>query len=124
KRNGKYLSEDPIVRQKIAKIYADIEVGYTLAHKIAWTQEKAGLMFAASLASESKVFGSELIQRIVNFGTEIMGHYGQLSESKWAPLHGIMIQHYQFCMGINIAAGSSEIQRNIIAWVGLGLPRI
>ncbi len=124
KRDGKYLSEDKIVRQKIAKLFIDIEVGHTLANKIAWTQEKSGLMFAASLASESKVFGSELIQRIANFGTEIMGLHGQLSESKWAPLQGLLIQHYQLCMGINIAAGSSEIQRNIIAWAGLGLPRI
>ena len=124
KRNGKFLSEDPIVRRKIAKLYGDLQVGYTLAYKIAWTQEKAGLMFAASLASEAKLFGSELMQRIANFATEIMGMYGQLSASKWAPLEGAMVEAYQFCMGINIAAGSSEIQKNIIAWIGLDLPRL
>ncbi len=123
KRDGKYLSENPIVRQKIAEVHSDIEVGYTLAQRITWTQEKAGLMFAASMASESKVFGSELAQKVSNIGTEIMGFYGQLSESKWSPYHGIMIDQYQMCMGGNIAAGSSEIQRNIIAWAGLSLPR-
>ena len=30
---------------------------------------------------------------------------------------------YQMAIGSNIAAGSSEIQRNLIAWVGLELPR-
>ncbi|MDY6967995.1 MAG: acyl-CoA dehydrogenase family protein [Spirochaetota bacterium] len=124
KRDGKFLSEDPTVRQKLAKIFIDLEVGYTLAYKIAWTQEKAGLVFAAHMASEAKVFGSELIQRIANFATEIMGPYGQLSNSKWSPMNGYMIELYQFCMGMNIAAGTSEIQRNLIAWVGLGLPRL
>ncbi|MCP4727259.1 MAG: acyl-CoA dehydrogenase family protein, partial [bacterium] len=123
KRDGKYLSENPIVRQKIAELHSDIEVGYTLAQKITWTQEKAGLIFAASMASESKVFGSELVQKVANIATELMGFYGQLSESKWSPFHGIMIDQYQLCTGGNIAAGSSEIQRNIIAWAGLGLPR-
>ncbi len=123
KRDGKFLSENPIVRQKLAKIYIDIEIGRTLAYKIAWLQQKGGLIFAASAASEAKVFGSELTQRIANFATEIMGLYGQLGDSKRAPMDGSMVDLYQLCTGFNIAAGSSEIQRNLIAWVGLGLPR-
>ena len=123
KRDGKPLSENPIVRQKIAKLFTGLQVGHTLAYKIAWTQEQAGLMFAASLASESKLFGSELSQLIANYSTEIMGLYGQLEKSKWAPLGGSQVASYQFCLGMNIAAGSSEIQRNLIAWAGLQLPR-
>jgi len=123
KRDGKFLSENPIVRQKIAKLYAEIEVGRTLAYKIVWLQQKGGLIFAASAASEAKVLGSELIQRVGNFATEIMGLYGQLAESEWAPLDGTMVDVYQMSVGGNIAAGSNEIQRNLIAWVGLQLPR-
>jgi hypothetical protein len=123
KRGGKYLYENPIVRQKLAKLYIDIERGLALAYRVAWNQEKGKLIFSPALASESKVFGSELAQRMANFGTEIMGLYGQLEPSKWAPLNGGMIENYQICVGFNIAAGSSEIQRNIIAWVGVGLPR-
>jgi alkylation response protein AidB-like acyl-CoA dehydrogenase len=124
KRNGQYLSEDPIVRQKIAKLHIDLEMGLTLAYKIAWLQEQGGLLLAASAASEAKLFGSAVQQRIANFATEIMGLYGQLSRSKWSPMDGGMIDSYQFCMGMNIAAGTTEIQKNIIAWVGLGLPRM
>jgi alkylation response protein AidB-like acyl-CoA dehydrogenase len=123
KRGGKYLYENPIVRQKLAKLYIDIERGLALAYRVAWNQEKGKLIFSPALASESKVFGSELAQRMANFGTEIMGLYGQLEPSKWAPLNGGMIESYQICVGFNIAAGSSEIQRNIIAWVGVELPR-
>lgn len=123
KRDGRYLSEDPIVRQKIAKLHIDLEMGFMLAYKIAWLQETGGLSFAASAASESKVFGSELLQRFANYGTEIMGLYGQLARSEWAPMEGGMVDDYSYCLGINIAAGSSEIQRNLIAWTGLELPR-
>ncbi|MBU3916537.1 acyl-CoA dehydrogenase, partial [bacterium] len=121
---GKYLHENPIVRQKIGRLYADMEAGRSLAYKIAWNQEKGDLMIAPHIASESKVFGGELEQRLANFCSEIMGLHGQLEDSKWAILNGKMSLIYQTCMGYNIAAGSSEIQRNIIAWVGLGLPRI
>ncbi|MBW1888726.1 MAG: acyl-CoA dehydrogenase family protein [Deltaproteobacteria bacterium] len=123
KRGKRYLYEDPIVRQKLAKLYIDINRGISLAYRVAWNQEKGKLVFSPALASESKVFGSELRQRLANFGTEIMGLHGQLEESKWAPMSGFMPNLYQECVGRNIAAGSSEIQRNIIAWVGVELPR-
>ncbi len=123
KRGGKFLYENSSVRQKIARLYAEMEAGRSLSYRIAWNQEKGGLMIAPHAASESKVFGGELHQRMANFGTEIMGLHGQLEGSEWAPLSGKMPFDYQGCMGYNIAAGSSEIQRNIIAWVGVGLPR-
>jgi alkylation response protein AidB-like acyl-CoA dehydrogenase len=123
KRNGKKISEDPVTRQKIAKLFIGLEVGQTLAYRINWEQQKGGLIFAASAASESKVFGSELSQQVANVSTEVLGMYGQLENSKWAPMDGKAATHYQFCVAANIFAGSSEVQRNLIAWVGLGLPR-
>ena len=115
KRDVKLLSEDPIVRQKLAKIFIDTQVGETLAYKIAWLQKKQDMANVISTASESKLFSTELSQRIANFSTEIMGQYGQIEESEWAPLNGLMVELYQFCVGQNIYAGSNEIQRNLIA---------
>jgi len=123
KRDGKLISENPVVRQKIAKMYIGHEVGQTLAYKISWEQQKGGLVFAASAASESKVFGTELSQQLANVISDIIGLYGQVGPSKWAPLEGRAPGLYQFSVAANIFAGSSEIQRNLIAWVGLGLPR-
>jgi alkylation response protein AidB-like acyl-CoA dehydrogenase len=123
KRNGKYLSEDPVIRHKIAQLYVDIELGRTLSYKIIWLQEKGGLIMAASAASESKLFGTEMIRRFTDTFMEIQGMYAQVENSKWAPYMGSMVELYQNATGYTIAAGSSEIQRNLIAWVGLGLPR-
>ena len=123
KRDGRFLSEDPLVRQKLARLYTDMESGRALAYKIAWLQEKGNLVFSPAAASESKVFASELGQRMADLAIDIMGPYGHVEHSKWSPLGGSMIDTYQSSIGFNICAGSNEIQRNIIAWVGVGLPR-
>ena len=123
-RDGKPLADDPVIRQKIAKLVIDAEVGTTLSHKVAWYQQKEDMVNVIPAASESKLFATELGQRLAGFATEIMGLYGQVEASKWAPMHGSMTDLYQFCVGQNIYAGSNEIQRNLIAWVGLGLPRL
>jgi hypothetical protein len=94
-----------------------------MAYRIAWLQWKGQI--AADEASASKVFGTELTQRVAYAGCSILGMYGQLKKgSKYAPLQGKLERMYQSCLGYNIASGSSEIQRNIIAQRGLGLPRI
>jgi alkylation response protein AidB-like acyl-CoA dehydrogenase len=86
-------------------------------------QEKGGLAIAASVASESKLFGSELTRRLSDIALEIMGMSGLLKDSKWAPCHGNFADLYELSTGYTIGGGTSEIQRNLIAWVGLHLPR-
>ncbi|MDY6854149.1 MAG: acyl-CoA dehydrogenase family protein [Thermodesulfobacteriota bacterium] len=123
KKDGKPLAENQVIRNKLAELAAATDVGRAMAYNIAWMQEKGGLFMAASAASAAKVFGSELAQRLVYVGAEILGQYSQVKESKWAPLNGKFETNYQNCMGLNIAGGTSEIQRNLVAWIGLGLPR-
>ncbi len=122
-RDGKALAENRLVRQRLAKLYRDIELGIALSYMGAWTQHKGNAMKAVTMASMAKVYGSELNQRLATAATEAMGLYGQLEQSDWAPMGGSMIDAFQMAIGMNIAAGSSEIQRNLIAWVGLMLPR-
>jgi alkylation response protein AidB-like acyl-CoA dehydrogenase len=124
KRDGKLLSKDPIARQKIAKMFIDSEVGQTLAYKISWMHQKGDFTGLVTAASESKLFSTESAQDMSNYATEIMGIHGQVEMGEFAPLDGSMIELYQFIKGATIFAGTNEIQRNLIAWIGLGLPRL
>jgi alkylation response protein AidB-like acyl-CoA dehydrogenase len=75
-------------------------------------------------ASMTKLFASELSQRIARTGIKVAGLYGQLLPgSEQAPARGRYGNMYLQTLGSTIAGGTSEIQRNIIATRGLGLPR-
>ena len=122
KRNGQPLSKDPIVRAKLAERYLEAEVSRWLSYNIAWMQSNG--LVPNKEASMSKLFGTELSQRVARTGMEILGLAGQLTaDSRWAPLRGQIQSLYLRSVASTIAAGSSEIQRNIIATRGLGLPR-
>ena len=123
KRDGRYLYEDSALRRKLAKLYAETEAGLALCYKIAYSQYTGGLDMAPHFASASKVFGSEIRQRLYNLGTEILGLYSPLNKSQYARLEGNMIGAYQTVLIATISMGTSEIQRNIIAWAGAELPR-
>jgi alkylation response protein AidB-like acyl-CoA dehydrogenase len=75
-------------------------------------------------ASATKLYSMELNQRIANTGLRLMGMYGQLARnSKWAPMKGRWEFQYLRAVANTIEGGTSEIQRNIVAQRGLGLPR-
>ncbi len=75
-------------------------------------------------ASVVKIFQSELGQRIYGFGVNMLGLSGQLMpEQPGAPLSGEMPEAMLQAVPSTIYSGTNEIQRNIIATRGLGLPR-
>jgi alkylation response protein AidB-like acyl-CoA dehydrogenase len=75
-------------------------------------------------ASVVKIYQSELGQRIYNFGIAMLGLSGQLvPEEPTAPLGGDLPEQYLQTEPSTIYSGTNEIQRNIIATRGLGLPR-
>jgi alkylation response protein AidB-like acyl-CoA dehydrogenase len=122
KRNGQLLIDDPRVRRKLANLAIEIEVARFISYNVAWLQGKGQVPIYES--SAAKTFTTELRQRIANVGLQILGLYGQLDESsKWVPLRGRIKYQYLWTVGETIYAGSNEIQRNIIAQRGLGLPR-
>ena len=59
-RDGKPLSRNPFVRQKVARLWSDMEIGTALAYRVSWEQEKGNTLASAPLASEAKIMASEL----------------------------------------------------------------
>ena len=93
-----------------------------MAYNVAYMQSQE--LIPTKEASMSKVFGSETVQRATEAALDILGMYGTLGrEEKWAPLKGRVQENWMNAFAGTIAAGTSEIQRNIIAGRGLGLPR-
>lgn len=119
---GVKVIDRPGVRSKLAELTIEYAVGRLLAYRVAWMQGAGKIPnYEASI---SRVFGGELMQRLARAGVSIMGLYGMLYEgSKWATLEAKMQTLYLSSVSFTIGAGTSEIQRNIIATRGLGLPR-
>ncbi len=121
-RTGAARSAFDTVRHRLADLVIEFNVGEMLAYRVAWLQS-AGRVPNYE-ASVSKMYGSELAQRLARTGMDLLGMGGQLAPgSKWAPLEGRIETMYLNSAALTIAAGTSEINRGIIAGRGLGLPR-
>jgi len=122
KRNGQVLAQVPWVRNQMADRYIECEVARLIAYNVAYMQGEG--LVPNKEASMSKVFGSETVQRVTKTCMEVLGMYGFLNRrDKWAPLQGRIQENWMMSFSGTIAAGTSEIQRNVIANRGLGLPR-
>ncbi len=122
KSNGKLLIEEPLIRRRIADLWIDLNILRFLSYRVVSLQaQKLVPNYEASIV---KVFNSEYAQKLAMAGLNTLGLYGQLEpESKYARLYGQFGRSYVTSVGLTIAAGTSEIQRSIIATRGLGLPR-
>jgi alkylation response protein AidB-like acyl-CoA dehydrogenase len=121
-RNGKPASEDPVIRQKLAQCYAEIEVMRLNQLRAFSRINETGV--PGPEGSIQKIFWSELNQRFQQVAMEILGPYGQLAHgSPDAYDEGQWAYGYLRSRGNTIEAGTSEIQRNIIGHFVLGLPK-
>ena len=119
--DGKPLSKNPIVRQKLAELSIELEAVFLFYYQLAFMLDKGTVPNYQT--SAEKLFASEVAQRLTNCGMQILGLYGQLKKgSKWVPLQGRMESQYKWSIIETVYAGTSEVQRNIIAVRGLGLP--
>ena len=122
KHNGELLAENQSVRNKMARIATRIEIGYMLFWRTAEMLDHAQDPNVES--SILKLTATELARDMAELAMKIMGPYGQLSgKSKWAPIRGLVARGFLESISATIGAGTSEVQRNIIAQRGLGLPR-
>lgn len=110
------------IRHRLAELKIEFEVGRMLAYRVAWLQSRG--MVPNYEASVSKMYGSELAQRLARTGMDALSLGGQLAPgSEHAPMRGRIESAYLNSAALTIAAGTSEINRGIIATRGLGLTR-
>jgi alkylation response protein AidB-like acyl-CoA dehydrogenase len=109
-------------RTKLADYVVANNVGRYLGLRVASMQSKG--LVPNYESSVIKIYQSELGQRIYNFGVNLLGLSGQMvPEESRAPLGGDFPESYLQSVPSTIYSGTNEIQRNVIATRGLGLPR-
>jgi len=120
--DGKPLRDDPWVRERIARLAVDIDAARMLGLETAWALDQGRVPAAES--SMAKIFVSELAQRVAEIGCEILGMAGQLHpDEPTAPLRGRLQWLYRIAPMLQFGGGTNEVQRNIVAMLGYGLPR-
>ena len=131
RRNGRPLLEDPLVRSRIGRIYAELEVQRYAALRVLSALNKGDSPGAAS--SITKLSYSEFEKRYYELAQEILGPYGQVGEGAPEPfladvdssagVRSTWAYGFLWSRAGTIYAGSSEIQRNVIGERVLGLPK-
>ena len=121
KRNGKPLSQETLIRHKLAQLQIEFEVGRLLTYRVATVIDEGRQPTVE--AAMAKAYCTTFEQHLASIATEILGLYGQLvAESKWVPILGMAPHSYLGSKGYSLQAGTSEVLRNIVALRGLGLP--
>jgi alkylation response protein AidB-like acyl-CoA dehydrogenase len=115
--HGKSASQDPLIRQKLAQSYLELEIfRLTTIRSLSKMQTTS---IPGPEGSILKLQWSELNQRMQQTAMEALGPHAQLHEFD----DGFWVFHYLRARANTIEAGTSEIQRNIIAERVLGLPK-
>ena len=121
-KNGRPVSQDPVMRQKLAQMWIDTEVfKYTGARAV--TKLLKGELPGPE-ASTGKMMWVEGHQRLQELAMEIEGPFSQLTKgSPWAVAEGLWQHTFLRSRANSIEGGTTEIQRNIIGERVLGLPK-
>jgi alkylation response protein AidB-like acyl-CoA dehydrogenase len=112
--NGKPLSKDPLVRQKLAQLAMEIEAIDLIGYRFSWMQEKG--LDTTRQSSISKLGWNELYVKVGQIGMQILGQYGTLrTDSKYAPLKGMIESIYGASQLYHFIMDGVAIQRNFLA---------
>lgn len=119
---GTPLLELPDVRGALGTAFAAARINELLNWQVA--ASASGSPVDVADASATKIFGSERIQRIGEELEEIVGRHGDLGDPETAELAGWLDMVAKRNLVLTFGGGVNEIQRELIASIGLGLPRV
>jgi len=122
RKGGRPASEDPLVRQRLADLKIRVESLRFLAYRNltgALRAKQGGIE-----TSIAKLATTELNHELAHTAIELLGMAGPLYRgSPHLEDGGLWPYQFMFSLGMIIGGGTTQIQKNIIAQRGLGLPR-
>jgi alkylation response protein AidB-like acyl-CoA dehydrogenase len=120
--SGRPVSEREWVRLALAESYARLQALKVMNWRLAWELEQ-GVLEPAH-ASVAKVYSSETVIDVYRLLLEVIGVAGTVEEhSPGATLRGRLEREWRGCQINTFGGGVNEIQREIVAMLGLGMPR-
>ena len=120
--SGERPIDDPDVQERLCRCAADLEVAQLLEQRVTWLESRDQVPVAEG--PMAKLYGTEAMVRQAEQLTELVGPDALRSRLDPTALRRGQIEHaLRFSLGMTIYAGTSEIQRNIIAQRACGLPR-
>ena len=119
-REGGVAADDPDVRRRVAQAYIDTRL-FELSTQRTLTRLGKGQSLGPE-ASMTKLWWSEMEARITELAIDVLGPRGELVPGS-RDAEGEWFNEYLYARAAMIYAGTSEIQKNILAQRVLGLPR-
>ena len=120
--DGRRVIDQEWVRIHLARVHAKLEFLRLINWKVAWNGTQ-GRMDVAD-ASSIKVFGTEFYMEALRTLSEVIGPSGYLRRgSPEEVLHGRLEAYTRGLVILTFGGGTNEIQRDLIAIFGLGMPR-
>ncbi|MBV7697945.1 acyl-CoA dehydrogenase family protein [Streptomyces sp. TRM70350] len=121
--DGRRVIDLPWVRRRLAQAHTRLDALKLLNWQMVSAVQHGTL--TPQDASAVKVYGSEARRDAYAWLMEVVGATGALQEgSAGAVLHGELERGYRSAVIFTFGGGNNEIQREIISWIGLGMPRV
>ncbi|TXS34477.1 acyl-CoA dehydrogenase [Streptomyces sp. ms191] len=121
--DGRRVIDVPWVRRLLARTHTRLDAMKLLNWQMVNAVQQGTL--TPQDASAVKVYGSEARRDAYAWLMEVVGSAGALKEgSAGAVLHGELERGYRSAVIFTFGGGNNEIQREIISWIGLGMPRV
>jgi alkylation response protein AidB-like acyl-CoA dehydrogenase len=119
--DGRRVIDQEWVQRHLAEVHAKVEFLKLLNWKIAWSEEALN----PAEASATKVFGTEFSTTAYRLLMEVLGQESYVKpETAADELHRFVESRYRASLILTFGGGTNEVQRDIIAMLALGMPRM
>jgi alkylation response protein AidB-like acyl-CoA dehydrogenase len=120
--DGQRLIDDALIQYRLAGLAADVELARLLNYRAAWALDHDDTLDAQ--ASMSKIFTTEMHAKAATIALEVLGADGRIDPHESGVAMGGRAQlMYRAAPYLRFGGGTNEIQRDIVAQRGFGLPR-